>query len=367
MKVLCVVGARPNFMKIDPILRALDRHPGRFVSRLVHSGQHYDDAMSKVFFDELGIRPPDVYLGVGSGSHGEQTAAVLVGIEKLLVADRPDMVVTVGDVNSTLAATLAATKLQVPVAHVEAGLRSGDRTMPEEINRLATDAISDLLFTPSRDGDANLLREGVDPAKIHFVGNVMIDTLLRCRQLAERSTALADLGVTRKKYALLTLHRPSNVDHRPSLVKLLSALRRIQERLDIIFPIHPRTAKRIAEHGCQPDVEAMKRLRLVPPLGYLDFLALQSQAAMVLTDSGGIQEETTVLGVPCLTLRENTERPITILQGTNRLVGSDPERIVTEAMRVLDEPAAPGRIPEYWDGRAAERIVEVLARSPLAS
>ena len=363
MKVLSICGARPNFMKIDPILRAFERRPGRFQSRLVHSGQHYDDAMSKIFFEELGIRQPDVYLGVGSGSHGEQTAAVLVGVEKLLVADRPDLVLTVGDVNSTMAATLAATKLQIPVAHVEAGLRSGDRTMPEEINRLVTDAISDFLFTPSRDGDENLLREGVAAEKIHFVGNVMIDTLLRCRDLAERSTVFADLKLKKRQYALVTLHRPSNVDHRPSLEKLLSALGRIQERVDVIFPIHPRTAKRIVEHGFQPTLDRLTRLRLVPPLGYIDFLALQSHAAMVLTDSGGIQEETTVLGVPCLTLRENTERPITIEQGTNRLVGADPEKIVAEALSILDGPPRKGRIPEGWDGRAAERIADVLDRT----
>ena len=362
MKVLSIVGARPNFMKIDPILRAFDRHPGRFQSTLLHSGQHYDDAMSKVFFQELGIRQPDVYLGVGSGSHAEQTAAVMVGIEKLLIRDPHDLVLTVGDVNSTMAAAIAAAKLQIKVAHVEAGLRSGDRSMPEEINRLLTDSISDLLFTPSRDGDENLLREGVAKEKIHFVGNVMIDTLLRCRDLAERSTVFADLAVKKKAYALVTLHRPSNVDHRPSLEKLLSALRRIQDRVDVLFPIHPRTAKRIAEHGFQPAIDAMKRLRLVPPLGYVDFLALQANAAMVLTDSGGIQEETTVLGVPCLTLRENTERPITITEGTNRLVGSDPEKIVAEAMNILDHPPHSGRVPEGWDGKAADRIAAVLAR-----
>ncbi len=360
MKVLSIVGARPNFMKIDPILRAFDRRPGRFESRLVHSGQHYDDAMSKIFFQELGIRQPDVYLGIGSGSHAEQTAAVMVGVEKLLLQDRPDIVLTVGDVNSTMAATISAAKLQIPVAHVEAGLRSGDRGMPEEINRLVTDAISDLLFTPSRDGDANLLREGVAPEKIHFVGNVMIDTLLRCRDLADSSEVFKELRVAKKGYALVTLHRPSNVDHRPSLEKLLGALNEIQQRLDVLFPIHPRTAKRIAEHGFQPQVDAMKRLKLTPPLGYVDFLALQSHAAMVLTDSGGIQEETTVLGVPCLTLRENTERPITISEGTNRLVGSDPERIVKEAFDILDHPPKVGRIPEYWDGKAADRIADVL-------
>ncbi len=363
MNVLSIVGARPNFMKIDPILRAFDRRPGRFESKLVHSGQHYDDAMSKIFFQELGIRQPDVYLGIGSGSHAEQTAAVMIGVEKLLLADRPDIVLTVGDVNSTMAATIAAAKLQIPVAHVEAGLRSGDRGMPEEINRLVTDAISDLLFTPSRDGDANLLREGVAPEKIHFVGNVMIDTLLRCRDLANSSGVFKELGVEKKGYALVTLHRPSNVDHRPSLEKLLGALDQIQQRLDVLFPIHPRTAKRIAEHGFQPRVDAMKRLKLTQPLGYVDFLALQSHAAMVLTDSGGIQEETTVLGVPCLTLRENTERPITISEGTNRLVGSDPAKIVEEAFDILDHPPKAGRIPEYWDGRAADRIADVLDRT----
>jgi UDP-N-acetylglucosamine 2-epimerase (non-hydrolysing) len=367
MKVFSVVGARPNFIKIDPVLRALERRPEHFSTYLVHTGQHYDDRMSRVFFEELGIRPPDVHLGVGSGTHAEQTAAVLVAVERLLLQDRPDLLLVVGDVNSTLAATLAAAKLGLPVAHVEAGLRSFDRTMPEEVNRLATDALSDYLFTPSRDADENLRREGVAEEKIFCVGNVMIDTLLRCRHLAERSPALAEHGVPPKGYALLTLHRPSNVDDPAVLRRMLSALYPIQERLPVIFPIHPRTVRRIEEHGLDRVVGAMPRLRMVPPVGYLDFLALQAHAALVLTDSGGIQEETTVLGVPCLTLRENTERPITVAQGTNRVVGQDPERIVREAFRALDDGAAPVRVPDLWDGRAAERIADVLQAAAVRS
>ena len=361
MKVFSVVGARPNFIKIDPVLRALERRP-RFATFLVHTGQHYDDRMSDIFFQELNIRRPDVHLGVGSGTHAEQTAGVLVAVERLLLEQRPDLVLVVGDVNSTLAATLAAAKLNIPVAHVEAGLRSFDRSMPEEVNRLATDALSRYLFTPSPDGDANLRREGVPDEWIFCVGNVMIDTLLRCRDLAERSSILTELGVARGGYGLVTLHRPSNVDDPVVLRRLLAALGRIQERIDLIFPIHPRTARRIEEQGLGPQVEKMPRLKLVPPVGYLDFLALQAQAALVLTDSGGIQEETTVLGVPCLTLRENTERPITVEQGTNRLVGQDPERLLTEAFRILDGGAVAGRVPDLWDGRAAERIADVLSR-----
>ena len=360
MKIFGVVGARPNFIKIDPVLRALQRRPGRFSTFLVHTGQHYDDRMSRVFFNDLGIRPPDVDLGVGSGSHAEQTAGVLTAVERLLVEERPDVVLVVGDVNSTMAATLAAAKLEILVAHVEAGLRSFDRSMPEEINRLVTDALSTFLFTPSADADENLRREGVPDERIFCVGNVMIDTLLRCRDRADATSILSDLGLEKGRYALLTLHRPSNVDDPDCLKRILSALREIQRRIDIVFPVHPRTAKRIEEQGLGGDVAALDGLRLVPPVGYLEFLSLQANARLVLTDSGGIQEETTVLGVPCLTLRQNTERPITVDEGTNRLVGQDPQRIVAAAFGILDGGATSGRVPRYWDGGAAERIADVL-------
>lgn len=360
MQILVVAGARPNFIKIDPILRALDRSPERFRTTVVHTGQHYDDQMSDVFFRELGIRRPDINLGVGSGSHASQTAAVLVGIEKILVETKHDLLLVVGDVNSTMAGSLAAAKLCVPVAHVEAGLRSGDRTMPEEINRLVTDAISDLLFTSSRDGDENLLREGVPAGKIHFVGNVMIDTLLRCRDLALQSSALTKLDLRPRDFALLTLHRPSNVDDRAVFERLLDALEWLQQRLPIVFPAHPRTTAQIERHDLSDRVRSLTNLRILPPQSYLDFLALQSAARIVLTDSGGVQEETTVLGVPCLTLRANTERPVTCSHGTNQLVGQDPSRIITACERVLSAGPITPKVPEFWDGHAAERIAEVL-------
>ena len=359
IKVVNVVGARPNFMKIAPIVAEIGRRPAEFEQVLVHTGQHYDEAMSDAFFDDLGIPRPDVNLEVGSGTHAEQTARIMLAFEPVILEHRPDWVVVVGDVNSTIAATLVATKLGVRVAHVEAGLRSRDRRMPEEINRLATDALADLLLTPSRDADANLAAEGVPPEKIVFVGNVMIDTLLEHRERARRSDALERLGVEPGAYAALTLHRPSNVDDCATLAGIAGALERVAERLPIVFPIHPRTRARMAEFG----LELSSRIRVVDPLGYLDFLRLYSESRLVLTDSGGIQEETTALGVPCLTLRENTERPVTVTEGTNQVVGTDPARIVTAAFDVLDGRAAlAGRVPEFWDGRAAVRIVDALAQ-----
>jgi UDP-N-acetylglucosamine 2-epimerase (non-hydrolysing) len=323
----------------------------------VHTGQHYDQNMSKVFFEELEIPEPDIHLGVGSGSHAQQTAKVMMQIEEVLQRETPDLVLVVGDVNSTLAATLVATKMGVPVAHVEAGLRSFDRTMPEEINRLVTDSIADLLLTPSRDGDENLLREGVDPSRIRFVGNVMIDTLLKFLPRARATQAWAALGFAKGGYALVTLHRPSNVDDRETLGGLLQLMGRIASRLPVLFPIHPRTRKMIEEFGLQPQSD---RIRLVDPVGYLDFLGLQDGARLVLTDSGGIQEETTVLGVPCLTLRTNTERPVTVSEGTNRVVGQDPDVIWAAVQDVLDQPQGKVRVPEYWDGQAAERVVRAV-------
>jgi UDP-N-acetylglucosamine 2-epimerase (non-hydrolysing) len=359
IKVLNVVGARPNFMKIAPIAAELGRRSDEFQALLVHTGQHYDEAMSDAFFSDLGIPRPDINLEVGSASHAEQTARVMMAFEPVVLEHRPDWVVVVGDVNSTLAATLVAVKLGVKVAHVEAGLRSRDRRMPEEINRLATDALADLLLTPSRDGDANLLAEGIPPERIVFVGNIMIDTLLAHRERARSSGVLERLGLRSGSYAALTLHRPSNVDDRDTLAGIVGALGRIGERLPIVFPVHPRTRGRIAEFG----IHVPSSIRLVDPLGYLDFLKLYSESRLVLTDSGGIQEETTALGIPCLTLRENTERPVTVTEGTNQIVGSDPERIVAAAEDILDgRVRLEGRIPELWDGRAAGRIADALLK-----
>ncbi len=355
--VVVVAGARPNFMKIAPLLRELDDRPG-FRTILVHSGQHYDAAMSESFFRDLGIREPDVNLGVGSASHGEQTAQVLVKMEQLLLERTPDALLVVGDVNTTLAATIASVKLGIPVAHVEAGLRSFDRAMPEEINRLMTDAVSTWLFTTEPAGDENLVREGVSADRIHRVGNVMIDTLLTHLERARELDTLGDLGLEAGRYAVLTLHRPSNVDDPRRLAELFAVLEEIDRELPVVFPVHPRTRAAIGDRlgGAEPSLHTCK------PLGYLDFLRLMADARLVLTDSGGIQEETTVLGVPCLTLRENTERPITISEGTNTLVGSDPAAIRAAVRAVLDGESGSGRVPDLWDGGAAVRIVDVLER-----
>ena len=358
-KLLHVVGARPNLMKTAALMEALGRRSG-VQQKLVHTGQHYDERMSGVFIGQLGLPAPDVFLGVGSGSHAEQTARIMVGIEKVLAEDRPDVVVVVGDVNSTVAATLTAAKMLVPVAHVEAGLRSFDRTMPEEINRLVTDRLSDYLFTPSRDADENLRREGIPPEKIFFVGNVMIDTLLRHRAAAEKLRTPDSMGLAPDRYALLTLHRPSNVDDPAAFARLVDALDAMPPGLDVVFPIHPRTLARLESYGLVARLARMPRVRRIEPLGYLEFLDIMMHARLVLTDSGGVQEETTVLGVPCLTLRENTERPVTIEQGTNVLVGTEPARIVAEVRHAMERGKGPARFPELWDGRAAERIADVL-------
>ena len=349
MKIVNVVGARPNFIKIAPIVEEMRKAP-HMEGVLVHTGQHYDEGMSDVFFRELGIPVPDVYLGVGSGTHAEQTARIMVEFEKVCLREQPDLILVVGDVNSTMACSIVAAKLVIPIAHVEAGLRSFDRTMPEEINRVVTDGLASLLFTTSRDANENLEREGVNPAKIHFVGNVMIDTLLKHRQKA------AGLKIDKpEQYALVTLHRPSNVDDPDVLGPILEAFETISKSIPVLFPIHPRTAKRIREFGF-----SLNNLRLMDPLGYLEFLNLESTATVVLTDSGGLQEETTILGVPCLTLRHNTERPVTITEGTNIMVGPDKARILQAFRRIMDGDRKPNGPPEYWDGRAAERIVQVL-------
>lgn len=363
LKVINVVGARPNFMKVAPIVEAMRRRADEFEPLVLHTGQHYDARMSDAFFRDLGLPEPDVYLGVGSGSHAQQTASVMQLFEPVVERERPDWVLVVGDVNSTLACALVCAKMLVRVAHVEAGLRSRDRAMPEEINRLLTDQIADLLLTPSEDGDRNLLAEGIPAERIRFVGNVMIDSLLGQLERARSSAVRRDLELEGRDYAVLTLHRPSNVDDRQTLTGILSALERIGRRLPIIFPVHPRTRKMLSEFGLLEAIERSGSLRLVEPLGYLDFLRLYSGARLVLTDSGGIQEETTALGIPCLTLRENTERPVTVELGTNRIVGTDPERITSAALLALDDERrddAPPRIPPLWDGRAADRILDAL-------
>lgn len=367
LRVITVVGARPNFMKVAPIVAAMKRRASVFEPILVHTGQHYDASMSDAFFRDLELPKPDRYLGVGSGSHAAQTAAVMERFEPVVLEEKPDWVLVVGDVNSTVACALVCVKLGIKVGHVEAGLRSRDRTMPEEINRLLTDQISDLLFTPSQDGDANLLAEGIPHERIRFVGNVMIDSLLYHLERARKSSIRSELNLDGNDYSVLTLHRPSNVDNRQTFEKILSALEKISERLPIVFPVHPRTRKTIAELGLSERVENIKRLQLIDPLGYIDFLGLYSSASLVLTDSGGLQEETTALGIPCLTLRENTERPITVDCGTNVVVGTDTARIIAGATRALDsEKKGIAQQPPLWDGHTADRILDVLQEvSPL--
>ncbi|MGH9755852.1 MAG: non-hydrolyzing UDP-N-acetylglucosamine 2-epimerase [Blastocatellia bacterium] len=357
MKVLNVVGARPNFMKMAPIIAEMVARSDEIEQILVHTGQHYDDAMSGAFFRDLGMPTPDIYLDTRGETHAEQTARVMLAFEGVAVARKPEWVVVVGDVNSTLACALVAGKLRIRVAHVEAGLRSGDWTMPEEINRVLTDRLSDLLLTPSPDADQNLLREGIAPERIVRVGNVMIDTLYRQIERAQCSTILDDLSLEARGFAAMTLHRPSNVDDPDSLRRIFTAIGRIARALPVVFPAHPRASNRMREFGVEPPPGVI----MIDPLGYLDFLKLWSNSKMTLTDSGGLQEETTALGVPCLTLRENTERPITIEQGTNRLVGLDPDRIVAAAEAIIaDKPSSSTRAPELWDGRAAERITKAL-------
>ncbi len=360
MKIINVCGARPNFMKIAPLMRAYAKRP-EIEALLVHTGQHYDAAMSKAFFDDLHIPRPDINLEVGSASHAVQTALIMQRFEPVVLEHQPDAVLVVGDVNSTIACGLVAAKLHVPLVHVEAGLRSFDRTMPEEINRLLTDAISDLLFVTEPSGEQNLENEGVDSSKIHVVGNVMIDTLLSHRALADQSDVLTRLGLAEKQYGALTLHRPANVDDPAVFGGILDALDEIQQDVALVFPVHPRTRNNIQKHGLLPRMEQMPNVRLVDPLGYLDFLKLMSHARLMLTDSGGIQEETTVLGVPCLTLRRNTERPVTVAQGTNQVVGTDPAEILKAYRRIKKGEVKP-RTPALWDGQAAERITETLLR-----
>jgi UDP-N-acetylglucosamine 2-epimerase (non-hydrolysing) len=361
MKIANIVGARPNFMKIAPIHQRMQKVSG-IEPFLIHTGQHYDEKMSASFFVDLGLPEPDIYLGVGSGSHSEQTGTVMIELEKVLMREKPDWIVVVGDVNSTLAASLVASKLHIPVAHVEAGLRSGDRTMPEEINRILTDAVSELLFVTESSGEKNLLREGIAADKIRFVGNVMIDSLIDHLQKASLSGIMATLSLQPQQYALMTLHRPSNVDDKTVFSRILDALDKIQQQIPIIFPIHPRTRKMIDQLGFSQRVRELCQLMLLEPLGYLEFLQLMRNACLVLTDSGGIQEETTWLGIPCLTLRENTERPITVEIGTNQLVGMDTQRIILAAEKALNGSLTEHQVPPLWDGKTSQRIVDVFAQ-----
>jgi UDP-N-acetylglucosamine 2-epimerase (non-hydrolysing) len=373
-KILLVAGARPNFIKIAPLMRALAKSP-RFAARLVHTGQHYDAKLSKVFFEDLAIPKPDIELEIGSGSHAQQTAEIMKRFEAVLVEEQPEAVLVVGDVNSTIGCALVTAKFfrerpfracldgglverRRPIMiHVEAGLRSHDDDMPEEVNRKLTDAISDLLFVSDPAGMGHLSREGVPAARTFFVGNVMIDTLLAARAQAMQSPILEELGVTARGYGLITLHRPSNVDDPQQLAALLGTIEQAASELPLVFPVHPRTRARLAQARLHPDE---KRWRLVEPLGYLDFLKLTAEARLVLTDSGGVQEETTVLGVPCVTLRENTERPVTITEGTNFLAGTQPSSVKEHVKRALAAPTG-GRVPRLWDGRSAERIAAILA------
>jgi UDP-N-acetylglucosamine 2-epimerase (non-hydrolysing) len=360
MHILSVVGARPNFMKVGPLHRAFSGREG-VRSRIVHTGQHYDERMSDVFFRQLGLPEPDVYLGVGSGTHAEQTGRVMMAFETVVRDEQPDLVVVVGDVNSTLAAALVAAKLHVPVAHVEAGLRSGDRRMPEEINRLATDAIADHLFVTEQSGLDHLKREGAPDERVHFVGNVMIDSLVHFRE--QTSTAVLDqLGLEGEAYALVTMHRPRNVDDPERLAELVRILEATAERYPVVFPIHPRTQNNLATAGLDERVRALDGVHLLEPVGYLEFLGLMEHAAVVVTDSGGIQEETTFLGVPCLTLRPSTERPVTVDLGTNVLLPLDAERVAERLDDVKAGRFKTGSVPPLWDGRAAERIAEILVR-----
>ncbi len=350
MRVICVAGARPNYMKVKPVMDALEQRGAQVI--LVHTGQHYDPAMSNVFFADLDIRRPDHFLGAGSGSHAVQTCRVMTAFEPVAAGLAPDVVVVVGDVNSTLACALVTAKLGVPLAHVEAGLRSRDRSMPEEINRLVTDRVSDYLFAPSADAVANLRAEGFGPEQIHLVGNVMADTLLANADRAAARGTLARLGLRPGQYGLVTLHRPANVDDPAVLGALLTALAEISFSCPLVLPAHPRTRGRL--RGAAPE-----GVRIIPPLGYLDFIALEASARLVLTDSGGVQEETTMLGVPCLTLQDSTDRPITVTDGTNRVVGRDPDRIVAAAREVIADPPPP-RAPALWDGKAGTRIAAAM-------
>jgi len=359
-KIMFVAGARPNFVKIAPLLREFAKHRDVFKTSLVHTGQHYDFEMSGVFFQGLQIPAPNIHLNVGSHSHAVQTARIMIAFEKVVTAEKPDLVVVVGDVNSTMACALVVTKLGVKLAHVEAGLRSFDRTMPEEINRVVTDSLSDYLFVSEESGLKNLRREGVSSDKVHFVGNVMIDSLIWAGKHVGKSKVLDDLNLTEKEYGVVTLHRPANVDSDRSLLEIYDILRIVSEKIELIYPVHPRTRTMLKKHGLIKKLTDLTNLRLTEPLGYLDFVKLMKESRLVLTDSGGIQEETTALGVPCLTIRENTERPATVKHGTNTLVGKDKQKIARCVTNILRENFKQGKVPALWDGTASQRIAGII-------
>jgi len=358
IKIANIVGARPNFIKIAPIMRVMLKND-KIYPVLIHTGQHYDKEMSEVFFKDLEIPYPDICLGIGSGTHAEQTAKIMIELEKIIIRDNYDLFLLVGDVNSTLAASIVGAKLHIPVAHVEAGLRSWDREMPEEINRIVTDALSHYLFTTCRDAEKNLINEGINKDKIYFVGNVMIDTLLYLKGKAAKVNTNEKYSLKSGEYALVTLHRPSNVDHQHAFKRILKAFAEISKSIRIVFPIHPRTKKQIQAFGLS-NYFKNKNFKIIDPVGYIEFLSLTMKSKFLLTDSGGIQEETTVLGIPCLTLRYNTERPVTTEVGTNTLVGNNTNSIIEESNKILNGTYKNGKIPELWDGKSAERIVNTL-------
>jgi UDP-N-acetylglucosamine 2-epimerase (non-hydrolysing) len=359
LKIVNVVGARPNFMKIAPVKRAMDKYPD-LKNILVHTGQHYDQNMSKLFFKDLELPEPDIYLGVGSGTHAQQTAKIMIEFEKVIASEKPDLVIVVGDVNSTAACSLVAAKIGIKIAHVEAGLRSFDRTMPEEINRIVTDILADYLFVTEKSGLENLKKEGITDSKVHFVGNVMIDSLIHFLDKAKASNIISDLNLDGETYILVTLHRPSNVDSKEDLEKIINTFSILEKDIKIVFPVHPRTTKMLEVFNLDKQMKRMRNLILLDPVGYLDFIRLMQSATVIITDSGGIQEETTYLGIPCITMRKNTERPVTVELGTNILVGTDNERVIKETKKILNGKGKKGKVPELWDGKSAERIVSIL-------
>ena len=359
IKITCIVGARPNFIKIAPLLKAMSISE-KINAKLLHTGQHYDYDMSQSFFEQLGIKKPDVHLNVGSGTQAYQVATIMMRFEEYCLKERPDGILVVGDVNSTMATSIVASKLGIKILHVEAGIRSWDRTMPEEINRLLTDSIADVYLTPSPDAVQNLIKEGHSKSSIFNVGNIMIDTLLNNQEQIDQSNIIKKLSVSSKEFALLTLHRPSNVDSAESFKAILEAISEIQKKLKVVFPIHPRALKKLKEFSLEDFIRSMPNLIITKPLSYFDFGRLVKEAKFVLTDSGGIQEETTVYGIPCITLRENTERPVTVTEGTNELAGNNTERILSLFIKIMNEKWKPGKIPELWDGNTADRIVRII-------
>lgn len=360
-KIISVVGARPNFMKIAPFHKALLKYKDTINHLICHTGQHFDEKMSKVFFDELELPQPHYYLGISGGSHAQQTANIMIRFEEIVLKENPDLVVVVGDVNSTLACSIVAAKLNIKVAHIEAGLRSFDNTMPEEINRKLTDAISDYLFVSEESGLINLIKEGVKEQKIYFVGNIMIDNLLFYLSKADSSSILQQLEIKKEEYILITFHRPSNVDSEASLIELINFLNKLSKNKKLIFPIHPRTLNNLNQYHLLTKINS-KMVKIIEPLGYIDFITLQKNAALVITDSGGVQEETTVLGVQCITVRDNTERPVTVELGTNQLIGTNLEKVLKSAISVLQGNKKKGIIPPLWDGQTAKRLADIIVK-----